>query len=192
MCNCKNVKTGSYLNQVELLAPIWSSRSTICVDTCLHNEILDLWKRGIKTTGCCCGHNEMPPFIGVSEEFIPKMKELGYVVAINPSAPYREDSFYPKATLYSPQEAWDISARHLRDYYLKEGRYKDDKTYEYFVTYNLFGDPNYQKACGSIGVSRSARILSTEDIKEISEYILKLDGNKGYTDCIITNFILLE
>ena len=70
---------------------------TVAIDKCLLPEILGLWERGIKTTGCCCGHGrgEMS-FIGVREEFIPKMKELGYVVRFNPCRPGDEDSFVPK------------------------------------------------------------------------------------------------
>lgn len=29
----------------------------ICVDTCIIEDILNLWKAGIWTSGSCCGHN---------------------------------------------------------------------------------------------------------------------------------------
>lgn len=96
MCNCKNIEIGSYDNQVELKAPEWSSKDTICVDTCLKDEILELWSIGIRTTGCCCGHNKIEGFIGVFDEDIPKMKELGYQVQYNSCRPKDEDSFKPK------------------------------------------------------------------------------------------------
>lgn len=96
MCNCKNIEIGSYDNQVELKAPQWSSYKTICVDSCLKDEILYLWSVGIRTTGCCCGHNKLEPFVGVFDEDIPKMKELGYQVQYNSCRPKEEDSFKPK------------------------------------------------------------------------------------------------
>ena len=35
-----------------------TQRKTICVDACIAEQIESLWKAGIRTTGCCCGHNE--------------------------------------------------------------------------------------------------------------------------------------
>jgi len=99
MCKCKNVEIGSYDNQVELRAPKWSRRGTICVDKCLATEIKELWKMGIRTTGCCCGHNKQQGFIGVSFPYIRKMKNLGYKVHFNPLRPNDEDSFIPKTKL---------------------------------------------------------------------------------------------
>jgi len=97
MCNCKNIEIGSYDNTVALKAPDWSSKNTICVDLCLKEEILHLWSIGIRTTGCCCGHNKVEGFIGVIDVDIPKMKELGYQVQYNSCRPNDEDSFKPKS-----------------------------------------------------------------------------------------------
>lgn len=72
---------------------------TVCIDKCLLPEILSLWERGIRTTGCCCGHEKLPPFIGVVESDIPKMKALGYEVQFNDCRPGDEDSFKPKTRL---------------------------------------------------------------------------------------------
>lgn len=104
MCNCVNVEIGSYDNQIELVRPefmlgdrdpthLWS----ICVDACLVVEIASLWKRGIWTTGCCCGHNKIDGMINVIEECVPSMKALGYDVQPNPHRPEAEDTFYPKS-----------------------------------------------------------------------------------------------
>lgn len=99
MCDCKNVEMGSYDNQTTLQAPKWSSHKLICVDTCLLDEILYLWMvHGIRTTGCCCGHNKKDGYIGVWFENIPAMKKLGYEVAPNTCKPGDEDGFYPKST----------------------------------------------------------------------------------------------
>jgi hypothetical protein len=62
-------------------------------------EILRLWELGIKTCGCCCGHGKQTPFIEVKEEYIPKMKELGYVVQPNECRSGDEDGFVPKTIL---------------------------------------------------------------------------------------------
>lgn len=79
-----------------------SKREPKCVsiDKCLLSEILKLWELGIKTTGCCCGHGDSTKaFIGVSDESIPTMKELGYHVFYNSCRPNDEDSFKPKTEL---------------------------------------------------------------------------------------------
>lgn len=96
-CDCKNIEIGSYDNQVMLVPPSWSSKEWICVDKCLSQEIQVLWNMGIITTGCCCGHNKLESFIGVKDEFIPKMKRLGYKVHFNPGRPNDEDSFISKS-----------------------------------------------------------------------------------------------
>lgn len=100
-CNCVNMEIGSYDNQVELPRPphMPTTRGvyTICVDTCLKDEILHLWSLGITTTGSCCGHNKAEPYIGVDEKDIPRMKAMGYKVQFNNSRPNDEDSFIPKS-----------------------------------------------------------------------------------------------
>lgn len=79
-----------------------SQRQPKCVsiDKCLLPEIIQLWEKDIKTTGCCCGHDRKDmAFIGVQEKYIPKMKELGYEVYFNSCRPEDEDSFIPKTKL---------------------------------------------------------------------------------------------
>jgi hypothetical protein len=98
-CTCKNIEVGSYCNQVELVPPSWwlSSHKTICVDRCLELEVKFLWGLGIRTTGCCCGHNGNGiPYIGVEDEDIATMKELGYERRHNPCRPNDNDSFIPR------------------------------------------------------------------------------------------------
>lgn len=108
MCFCENVKIGSYDNQIELQIPDCMADyrelrrrehfpETICVDACLGDEIQELWRQGIKTTGCCCGHNYLPPFIGVEPEFEKRMLHLGYKIQLNENDPKRTDSFIPKS-----------------------------------------------------------------------------------------------
>ncbi len=74
-------------------------RQTVSVDSCMAEEIQYLWSQGIRTTGCCCGHNWMCGYIGVYFEDIPKMKALGYKPQRNLSRGLDcmdEDSFFPK------------------------------------------------------------------------------------------------
>lgn len=71
----------------------------VAIDKCLLPEIIQLWEMGIKTTGCCCGHGKLEPFISVREECINEMKLLGYEVQCNPHNLKGEDSFYPKTKL---------------------------------------------------------------------------------------------
>lgn len=101
MCNCIGIEIGSYGNQVELQRPAHmpNGSETICIDKCLKEEIIYLWSLGITTTGCCCGHNKISPYIGVDDKDIKTMKELGYDVHPNNLYPERHDSFTPKSTL---------------------------------------------------------------------------------------------
>lgn len=102
MCKCINIEIGSYGNQVELPAPkhliewaekvnfsLGGDRKTVCIDKCLEKEIKALWSEGITTTGCCCGHNKVGPYIGVIEKDVSWMKSRGYKVSHN------ENSFIP-------------------------------------------------------------------------------------------------
>jgi len=99
MCECVNVAMGSYANQVILRLPehMQGGRHThVGIDRCIAREVVALWRRGITTTGCCCGHNKVPGYIGVAEQDIPRMKALGYHVHPNPCRPGDEDSFSPQ------------------------------------------------------------------------------------------------
>ena len=104
MCKCVNVKMGSYDNQVVLQRPKHmkgrtegTRSSTICVDRCIAEEVKCLWSYGIRTTGCCCGHNIMGGYIGVIEKDIEFMKKSGYRVSINPQDLSDEKNFIPKS-----------------------------------------------------------------------------------------------
>lgn len=103
---CKEVEYGTFDCSYVIYTP-WKYESPftpddppkeklIAVDKCLLPEILKLWEMGIKTTGCCCGHGRDEPYIGVFNEYIDKMKQLGYKVQFNPCRPNGEDTFYPK------------------------------------------------------------------------------------------------
>ena len=75
-------------------------KESVRVDACLADEIQHLWKNGIKTCGCCCGHGRELGFIEVTDECIPMMEELGYVHYIYPDefgGVERKDAFIPKS-----------------------------------------------------------------------------------------------
>lgn len=75
-------------------------KHTIPVDACLADEIENLWKNGIRTRGCCCGHGVWLGFIEVVEEDIPKMEQMGYVHYIYEKefgGKERLDAFIPKS-----------------------------------------------------------------------------------------------
>jgi len=75
----------------------------IAFDVCLGKELFYLWDLGIRTTGCCCGKHVNDKlglsYIGVVDEDIQKMKDLGYEVRPNSCRPDAEDSFIPKTIL---------------------------------------------------------------------------------------------
>lgn len=49
-----------------------------CLDLCIAHEVMQLWMKGVTTTGCCCGHNTQEGYIGVIEKDIPIMESLGF------------------------------------------------------------------------------------------------------------------
>lgn len=74
-------------------------KETVLIDGCLTDEIKTLWNKGVKTTGCCCGHGRELGYIGVTDDCIHKMYELGYQNYIFPDAfggTERKDAFIPK------------------------------------------------------------------------------------------------
>lgn len=107
--NCQQVHIQSYDCSYHIYLPwqckvLWDdiedkAPAVVSIDKCLLPEILSLWEVGIKTTGCCCGHGIAAPYIGVTEDNIQRMKDLGYEVQFNSCRPEAEDSFVPKTEL---------------------------------------------------------------------------------------------
>lgn len=71
MKNCKQIQFGSYDCYVQ-------TKYGFDVDKCLIDEINKLNDFGIKTIGCCCGHDKKQGFIQVSPEYVNTMINLGY------------------------------------------------------------------------------------------------------------------
>lgn len=87
MCKCVNIDFGTYDRQTNMktLEDKW-----VCIDTCLVQEIAELWYAGIYTVECCCGHNKNKGYIMVHKIFEFKMKLKGYK-----RLPNRSNFFYP-------------------------------------------------------------------------------------------------
>ena len=77
-------------------------KESVCVDKCIAREIEELWRQGVKTTGCCCGHGRKLGFIQVRDkDSVEKMKQLGYQHYIYEEefgGKERLDAFIPKTT----------------------------------------------------------------------------------------------
>jgi hypothetical protein len=77
-------------------------KESVCVDKCIAKEIEELWRQGVKTTGCCCGHGSKLGFIQVRDKVsVEKMKQLGYQHYIYEEkfgGKERLDAFIPKTT----------------------------------------------------------------------------------------------
>lgn len=41
----------------------YSERDYVLIDRCMVDQIIELNRAGIKTTGCCCGHGKTEPTI---------------------------------------------------------------------------------------------------------------------------------
>ncbi len=107
------VPMGSYDAQVELVPPDFIRREDgrgICVDACLALEITQLWKSGIRTTGCCCGHGIAPPYIGVTSGSAARMVAMGY----RPAAAGDTLAFSPRSTCHLPATDQAAEVERLR------------------------------------------------------------------------------
>ncbi len=108
-CACNNIDFQTYDNTIllgyyEIMRQYRNNRAKaglpengIDVDRCLADEIIDLWKAGIRTYGCCCGHNKIQGYINVDEEDFSKAQALGYEKYVFPNDPSRDDTIIPKS-----------------------------------------------------------------------------------------------
>lgn len=112
-CNCEGIEFGTYEAAIGLKNPFYGEPGQIdyaTVDTCIKDEVLSLWNMGIRTTGCCCGHNIRRGFIGVTDPYIDKMRELGYENDHSCIPSTREDTFFAKTgTSKKTKEADDAT-----------------------------------------------------------------------------------
>lgn len=187
MCNCKNILPQSYDNQVELPRPLHmaervegSASDTICIDRCLSEEIKQLWSLGIITTGCCCGHNNenVFPYIGVIDECIEVMKELGYAVQTNPLYPEREDSFIPK-TIERIEDQEKIKVKRFADQMLIELTHNQHKgsVLDWDGFDNMIMELEYHKSKMLLAIRAKNHDALKEYIADTANILLAI-GNK--------------
>ena len=69
------------------------------IDDCIVEEIKDLWRMGVHTRSCCCGHGGPGGNIVVERTDIPKMLELGYEPC-NTGREIYYNIFKPKSKCY--------------------------------------------------------------------------------------------
>jgi hypothetical protein len=93
-CTCDADRTQTekdnyvYSRQVVLDLPTWSKAyesriannypPNVSVDSCIADAIKELWRIGIETTGCCCGHCVEKAWVSVDPSNYISMHELGY------------------------------------------------------------------------------------------------------------------
>jgi len=76
------------------------------VDMCLVPEINSLNAQGIKTIGCCCGHNKKYGYIQVTPNDCEKMEKLGYIRQPEKDEYCGKWCFIPKTRLPDPDKKW--------------------------------------------------------------------------------------
>jgi len=64
MCDCisNGARSADQVGTPEVVLRIWDyfpdyHRETVCIDACIAPQIVQLWQAGVRTIGCCCGHN---------------------------------------------------------------------------------------------------------------------------------------
>lgn len=68
----------------------------IAVDTCIVEQVIELWKAGIRTYGCCCGHNNIDGFINVDPDDFSRALALGFERYEFLNDPERRDTVKPR------------------------------------------------------------------------------------------------
>lgn len=115
-CDATSYRYGAYTHPMVLLnlPDIYSRtlyrkgyttqrKKQVAVDGCLVDEILNLWKFGVITISCCCGHNirKFQPYIAVDTDSVDAMLKLGYRQIFNPLQPQSTQFFHPKSVKYT-------------------------------------------------------------------------------------------
>lgn len=93
-CTCDPVEARdnkekyTYPRQAVLQLPDWTKEyrvrirqnlpPSVCIDGCIKDLILELWEKGIETTGCCCGHNYGAAWVSVDPDYYESMFQLGF------------------------------------------------------------------------------------------------------------------
>ena len=89
MARCNEIYLGTFNCAYVIMLPYLVARigdesiepkpKYVAIDKCLIREVIGLWEKGIKTTGCCCGHGDLSKaVISVQPEYNEKMRKMGY------------------------------------------------------------------------------------------------------------------
>ena len=98
---CVHSIVGEHKCNVKICFMPQSHQESICVDTCLQNEIQELIRiYKVWTVGSCCGQGVKQGFIQVDDNSVAKMLELGYVPLPIDGKGNGENCFMPKTKLY--------------------------------------------------------------------------------------------
>lgn len=89
---CKKVGFGTY-------ECCEDTKHGFAVDSCLFVEVNKLVEQGVKTIGCCCGHEKKEAYIQVAPEYIESMKKLDYEQLPLDEAGNGQWCFKPKTVL---------------------------------------------------------------------------------------------
>lgn len=89
-CTCQGVEFGSYDAAVVVPMPdcmqgyrdrrVAAGLSpNLTIDACILGDLQELWRRGVRTTGSCCGHGRTFGFVSVAgPDDAGIMRSLGY------------------------------------------------------------------------------------------------------------------
>lgn len=89
-CSCIDVEPQMYASGVVMKT---SAGKLVQVDVCCATEIGQLWMAGVETNGCCCGHGLRGSYVGVWDESVELMVQLGYQNIVDPACCAPENHF---------------------------------------------------------------------------------------------------
>lgn len=82
MCNCNSYNRPKIGHEQSRIVYRPCDGKKICIDDCIADTILFLWKHEIETFGSCCGHNEFCPSVIVENNCTKeKIKEIKHLIA---------------------------------------------------------------------------------------------------------------
>ena len=115
---CPYPSTGDYTQTTTLPRPKHmyptDHADWINIDKCMVNEILSLWRGGIWTLECCCGHGRAGGYVAVHGEHREAIEALGYEPSAEAPHVYKKKS-QCQATPDPQPDMGDVSIREAED-----------------------------------------------------------------------------
>ncbi len=85
-CNCESYNQGDGTGVPEVVlypedSALTCGKESVCVDVCIADVVLHLWKSGFPTLNSCCGHGKNYPSIVIPEGTDPQqyIKAIGEI-----------------------------------------------------------------------------------------------------------------